>query len=210
MNAYGAATWGQFFIYQGFNEQAGWMHTSSGVDVVDEFAETVVTERGGALSYRYGKDCGRSRRKAVTLSYRAADGTLARRSFTTYRTHHGPIVARGEWQLDRLRDDGQARSRRCSSPSCGPRRSDYAGFLEVAQLQANSSNNTIFADADRHTSPICIRSSCRSATTASTIASPVDGSDPATDWRGLHRLDEPAPASCDPPNGWVQNTNNWP
>ena len=27
LNAYGAATWGQFFIYQGFNEHAGWMHT---------------------------------------------------------------------------------------------------------------------------------------------------------------------------------------
>jgi len=46
LDAYGAATWGQFFIYQGFNAHSGWMHTSSGVDVVDEFAETV-TGRGG-------------------------------------------------------------------------------------------------------------------------------------------------------------------
>src|SRR5256886_4907510 len=32
LNAYGAATWGQFFIYQGFNDRVGWMqigkHTS--------------------------------------------------------------------------------------------------------------------------------------------------------------------------------------
>ncbi len=41
LNAYGAATWGQFFIYQGFNDRAGWMHTSSGVDAVDEYLETV-------------------------------------------------------------------------------------------------------------------------------------------------------------------------
>ena len=27
LNAYGAVTWGQFFIYQGFNDRAGWMHT---------------------------------------------------------------------------------------------------------------------------------------------------------------------------------------
>ena len=47
LNAYGASTWGQFFIYQGFNARAGWMHTSSGVDTVDEFAEEVV--RGRAL-----------------------------------------------------------------------------------------------------------------------------------------------------------------
>ncbi|PYR55530.1 MAG: acylase, partial [Acidobacteria bacterium] len=42
LNAYGALTWGQFFIYQGFNERAGWMHTSSGVDNIDEYLETVV------------------------------------------------------------------------------------------------------------------------------------------------------------------------
>src|SRR5204863_8074283 len=41
LNVYGAATWGQFFIYQGFNPHAGWMHTSSGVDAVDEFAEEI-------------------------------------------------------------------------------------------------------------------------------------------------------------------------
>src|SRR5262245_38517314 len=35
LNAYGALTWGQFFIYQGFNDRAGWMHTSSGVDNID-------------------------------------------------------------------------------------------------------------------------------------------------------------------------------
>ena len=40
LNAYGALTWGQFFIYQGFNETAGWMHTSSSVDNIDEFLET--------------------------------------------------------------------------------------------------------------------------------------------------------------------------
>ena len=40
LNAYGASTWGQFFIYQGFNETAGWMHTTSGVDNIDEYLET--------------------------------------------------------------------------------------------------------------------------------------------------------------------------
>ena len=56
LNVYGAATWGQFFIYQGFNPHAGWMHTSSGVDNVDEFAETV-ERRGNGFCYRYGNEC---------------------------------------------------------------------------------------------------------------------------------------------------------
>ena len=42
LNAYGAVTWGQFFVYQGFNEKTGWMHTSTYTDVMDEFKEKVV------------------------------------------------------------------------------------------------------------------------------------------------------------------------
>src|SRR5262245_55508641 len=44
LNAYGAATWGQFFIYQGFNDRCGWMHTSRAVDAIDMYLETVVKE----------------------------------------------------------------------------------------------------------------------------------------------------------------------
>jgi acyl-homoserine-lactone acylase len=55
LNAYGAITWGQFFIYQGFNASAGWMHTSSGVDNIDEYLETV-TKQGEGYVYRYGTE----------------------------------------------------------------------------------------------------------------------------------------------------------
>src|SRR5213076_2180712 len=48
LNAYGAVTWGQFFVYQGFNERTGWMHTSSGVDAIDEYLETIV-KKGGRI-----------------------------------------------------------------------------------------------------------------------------------------------------------------
>jgi acyl-homoserine-lactone acylase len=61
LNAYGASTWGQFFIYQGFNERAGWMHTSSGVDAVDEFVETV-EKRGDGFVYKMAARRGPLRR----------------------------------------------------------------------------------------------------------------------------------------------------
>ncbi len=73
LNAYGAATWGQFFIYQGFNPHAGWMHTSSGVDAVDEYAETIVN-KGGKLFYRYGARLRPVGVSSITLAYRAKDG----------------------------------------------------------------------------------------------------------------------------------------
>src|SRR5438552_2809443 len=57
LDAYGAVTWGQFFIYQGFNPRIGWMHTSSGVDNIDEYLETIekmAASDGRTLVYKYG------------------------------------------------------------------------------------------------------------------------------------------------------------
>jgi acyl-homoserine lactone acylase PvdQ len=52
LNAYGAVTWGNFFVYQGFNEHCGWMHTSSYADVADLFEEKI-TFRGDSTYYLY-------------------------------------------------------------------------------------------------------------------------------------------------------------
>ena len=92
LNVYGAATWGQFFIYQGFNERAGWMHTSSGVDNIDWFLETPV-QRDGRWYYRYDGEELPMATRAITIPHRTADG-MAERTFTAYFTPRGPIVGR--------------------------------------------------------------------------------------------------------------------
>jgi acyl-homoserine-lactone acylase len=206
LNAYGAATWGQFFIYQGFNPHAGWMHTSSGVDVVDEFAEKVERSRGD-YCYWYGTTCRALGMRPVTIRYRTADGRLASRSFTTWLTHHGPIVrsANGRWiafaMMNKPVEALQQSFLRTKAH-------DVASFLQVANFKANSSNNTIFADdkgeiAYLHPQFIPRRNDRFDYTR------PVDGSNPATDWGPLHALNE-LPSVLNPPNGWVQNTNAWP
>src|SRR5207253_7948662 len=91
LNVYGAATWGQFFIYQGFNPHAGWMHTSSGIDNVDEFAEKV-ERRGRGYCYWYGRTCRPMAARPITIRYRTAAGRLASRSFTAWMTHRGPVI----------------------------------------------------------------------------------------------------------------------
>jgi len=206
LNAYGATTWGQFFIYQGFNARAGWMHTSSGVDVVDEFAETLV-EKDGQRFYRYGKALRPVVSETITIPYRAADGTKAERRFTVYRTHHGPIVreADGKWISVALMNRPVAA---LEQSFLRTKATDYAPFMRVAALKANSSNNTLFADskgtiAYLHPQFIPRRDDRFDYT------QPVDGSDPATDWKGLHELDE-APRVVNPAHGWAFNTNNWP
>jgi acyl-homoserine-lactone acylase len=206
LNAYGAATWGQFFIYQGFNERAGWMHTSSGVDVVDEFLETVV-KRGPQYFYRYGNEERPVAVSEIEVPFRAPDGSIQTNSYEVYRTHHGPIVREqdGKWvAFAMMHKPIEA----LQQSYLRTKASDYASFLKVAELKANSSNNTIFADASGniaylHPQFIPVRDDRFDYTL------PVDGSDPRADWRGLHALDQ-IPRVLNPPNGWIQNTNNWP
>lgn len=206
LDAYGAVTWGQFFIYQGFNHHIGWMHTSTGADVVDEFAETIV-HKGGKLFYRYGKELRPVTTRTIRVAYRAKDGTMATRSFDARFTHHGPVVraADGKWIAIALMNKPLEALQQSWLRT---KASDYASYMKVAELKANSSNNTIFADdkgeiAYMHPQFIPKRDNRFDYT------KPVDGSDPATDWQGLHKLDE-APHLLNPPNGWIMNTNNWP
>ena len=206
LNVYGAATWGQFFIYQGFNERTGWMHTSSGVDNVDEFAEKV-EKRGNGFCYRYGKDCRPLAKSEVTIRYRAPNGTLASRNFTTWHSHRGPIVreANGRWIAFAMMDKPVAALQQSFLRT---KTRDLTDFLKVANLQANSSNNTIFADrkgeiAYLHPQFVPRRDGRFDYT------KPVDGSDPATDWGALHAIAE-LPNVMNPTSGWVHNENNWP
>ena len=206
LNAYGASTWGQFFIYQGFNEKAGWMHTSSGVDNVDEFAEDI-SPSGYTASYLYGGKMQLFAEKRVTLSYRKPDGSLGTRSFTTYASRHGPIVASrgGKWIAQSLMwkpipalEQSWLRTKA----------TDLASYMKVAERQANSSNDTLFADAKGeiaylHPQFVPVRDDRFDYTHA------VDGANPATDWKGLHTTAS-LPNALDPGTGWVRNTNDSP
>jgi len=205
LNAYGAVTWGQFFVYQGFNERAGWMHTSSGADVVDEYAETIV-KKGDRLSYRYGTEERPLISATITVPYKTATG-MANKVFTVYRTHHGPIVreANGKWISVRLMQEPlKALTQSYSRTKAG----SYKAFRETMELHTNSSNNTIFADADGDIAYFHANFVPRRDTRFD-WTKPVDGSNPATDWKGVHSIDE-SPNLKNPASGWLYNTNNWP
>uniref|UniRef100_UPI003D65AFE3 penicillin acylase family protein n=1 Tax=Flagellimonas flava TaxID=570519 RepID=UPI003D65AFE3 len=68
-NAYGPVTWGQFFVYQGFNEKRAWMHTSIYTDVMDEFKETIV-KNDGNLFYQYGEELRAVTKTEFVLKYK--------------------------------------------------------------------------------------------------------------------------------------------
>jgi acyl-homoserine-lactone acylase len=205
LNAYGAVTWGQFFIYQGFNQRVGWMHTSTGADAIDEYAESIV-EKPDGLFYRYGAEERRVSVKKVTIAYRDGAGT-AKRDFTIYATHHGPIVRQeeGKWIAVRLMQEPV----KALIQSCSRMKADgYDAFRKLMDLHTNSSNNTVYADADGHIAYFHANFLPKRDPRFD-WTKPVDGSNPATEWQGIHSVDE-SPNVKDPATGWVQNTNNWP
>ena len=205
LNAYGAVTWGQFFVYQGFNDRAGWMHTSSGVDAIDEYLETVV-KKGNGFYYRHGTEDRPLVATTITVPYKTGSA-MATKEFTVYRTQHGPIIrqANGKWVSIRLM---QEPVKALTQSYIRTKARDYKAFRQTMELHTNSSNNTIFADADGNIAyfhaNFIPRRDARFDWTR-----PVDGSDPATEWHELLSVDE-SPHLLNPPNGWLYNSNNWP
>ena len=205
LNAYGAATWGQFFIYQGFNEHAGWMHTSSGADAVDEYLETVV-QKGDRFYYKYGNEERPFVTAVITVPYQTASG-MAAKKFTVYYSQHGPIVRalNGKWVSTALM---QEPVKALTQSYTRTKAKDYSAFRQTMELHTNSSNNTIFADASGNIAYFHGNFIPRRDTSFDWTR-PVDGSDPATDWKGVLSLDE-TPHLLNPASGWLYNANNWP
>ncbi|MES1220908.1 MAG: penicillin acylase family protein, partial [Bacteroidota bacterium] len=205
LNVYGAVTWGQFFIYQGFNEHCGWMHTSNNVDVADLYIEKIV-KKGNKLFYEYNKKLLPVKQKQIILHYKK-DDALETKTVTAYYTHHGPVMASrdGKWISVR----GYNRSLKSLIQSF--QRTKTKGLEDYKKnmaLLANTSNNTVFAD-DKGNIAYWQGDYIPRRDKKYDWSKPVDGSITATEWQGLHSLDEIVHV-YNPATGWIQNCNSTP
>ena len=205
LNAYGAVTWGQFFVYQGFNEHTGWMHTSTYTDVMDEFKETIV-KNDGQLYYQYGEELRPVDSTSIILKYKTVDG-MAEKEYSMYQTHHGPIThaVDGQWTASAMMWQP---IKALEQSFIRTKQEGYQGFREMMDIRTNSSNNTVYADNEGniayfHGNFIPKRD------TIFDYTQPVDGSNPKTDWQGLHAVEENI-LVLNPTNGWIQNCNSTP
>ncbi|MDV7138020.1 acylase [Maribacter sp. TH_r10] len=205
LNAYGAVTWGQFFVYQGFNEKTGWMHTSTYTDVMDEFKESIV-KIGDNLLYQYGEELRPVKESGITLKYKEGDA-IKEKTFPAYHTHHGPIthMVAGQWTASAMMWQPV---KALEQSYIRTKQDGYKGFREMMDIRTNSSNNTVYADAEGniayyHGNFVPKRD------TQFDYSQPVDGSNPKTDWQGLHTVEENI-LLLNPENGWLQNCNSTP
>jgi acyl-homoserine lactone acylase PvdQ len=205
LDAYGAVTWGQFFVYQGFNQNNGWMHTSTYVDFMDEYLETIV-DRGNKLFYLYdGKELP-LKSVNVTLKYRDGDSVKSKR-FTTFHTHHGPVthMQNGKWVTTKINWDPV---RALQQSFIRTKTTGHDEFRSMMDMRTNSSNNTVYADSDGniayyHGNFIPKRDP------SFDYSKPVIGTTAKTEWQGLHTVDESV-TLLNPQNGWIQNANSTP
>ncbi len=205
LNAYGAVTWGQFFVYQGFNEHCGWMHTSSEADVIDIYRETII-RKGSKYLYQFGKEQRPVTLRKITVKYKTTGG-LAKRDFTGYFMHHGPVVGEegGKWITTRIMVEP---SKALQQSFLRTKAGGFDDFRKVMDMRTNSSNNTVFADdkgniAYWHGNFMPMRDPSLNYNDL------IDGTNPAADWNGLHAVDETVHV-YNPADGWIQNCNSTP
>jgi acyl-homoserine lactone acylase PvdQ len=205
LNAYGAVTWGQFFVYQGFNEKTGWMHTSTYTDVMDEFKESIVKQEGQLL-YQYGEELRKVDSSKVTLKYITSEG-IKQKYFPSYRTHHGPIThaVDGYWTASGMMWEPV---KALEQSFVRTKKQGYKGFREMMDIRTNSSNNTVYADEEGNIAYFHGNFVPKRDVTFD-YSEPVEGWNPKTDWQGLHTVDENI-LVLNPENGWIQNCNSTP
>lgn len=205
LNAYGAVTWGQMFVYQGFNDYCGWMHTSCNVDVADVYAEKI-TKNGNKYFYEYDKQLKPVTEKKISISYKDGEA-MKTKIFTTYYTHHGPIMAKRNDQWISLKSYNRSMTSLIQSWK-RTKAKGFEDYKKTMDLRANTSNSTVFADnkgniAYWHGNFVPVRDSKLN------WAKVIDGSTSATEWKGLHTVDETVHV-YNPANGWLQNCNSTP
>ena len=205
LNAYGAVTWGQFFVYQGFNEHCGWMHTSCNVDVADVYGEKI-TKTGDKFFYEYDKKIKAIGEKIIGLKY-IENGTIKTKDITTYFTHHGPIMAKREGKWVSLRSFNRSMTSLIQSWK-RTKAKGFEDYKKIMDLNANTSNSTVFADSKGnialwHGNYIPVRDKKLNWSKL------VDGSVSSTEWKGLHKVEESVHV-YNPKNGWIQNCNSTP
>jgi acyl-homoserine lactone acylase PvdQ len=204
-HAYGAVTWGQFFIYQGFNKHCGWMHTSSYADVADLYAEKMV-KKDGRWFYEYNGALKPVTERKLVINIKKGD-KLEQKTITGYYTHHGPVVGSRDGKWLALKANNRSYNALLESWQI-TKANNLAEYKKAMDLVSNATNATVYAD-DKGNTIFWYGNYIPKRDPKYDWSLPVDGSTPATEWQGVHHLNEIV-TTINPATGWIQNCNSTP
>ncbi|MDN3579964.1 penicillin acylase family protein [Mucilaginibacter flavus] len=205
LHAYGAVTWGQFFIYQGFNSHLGWMHTSSYADVADLYAEKMV-KKEGKWYYEYDGALKPITTRKLVINIKTGDKT-ERKTILAYYTHHGPVLGSRDGRWLALKANNRSYNALLESWQI-TKANNLAEYKKAMDLLSNATNATVYAD-DKGNTIFWYGNFIPKRNPKYDFSLPVDGSTSATEWQGVHPLKEIVTIT-NPASGWIQNCNSTP
>jgi acyl-homoserine-lactone acylase len=205
LNVYGAVTWGQFFVYQGFNPHCGWMHTSSNADVGDLYAEKI-SKKNGKYYYEYNGVQKPVTERKLTIKVNEGD-RIVPHFITGYYTHHGPILGNRDGKWLALKANNRSYNALLESWLI-TKANSLTEYKKAMDLLSNATNNTVYAD-DKGNIAFWYGNFMPKRDPKFDWTQPVDGSVTTTEWKGLHPLNEIVHV-YNPATGWIENCNSTP
>lgn len=199
----GFAILGTPYIRSGFNRNLGWSHTNNYARTADVYIEKF-DDPAHPNAYRYGAGYREAAQWTAPIRVKTAAG-IETRTVTFRKTHHGPILGIGPQMAFAVRTPTAVVMEQRIAMN---KARNLREFQRALAMRALTGSNTLYADRAGniyylHGNAIPKRS------TRIDWSKPIDGSDPETEWQGLHTLDE-LPHILNPKSGWLQNCNSTP
>jgi acyl-homoserine-lactone acylase len=195
------------FPTMGHNGRLGWAYTVNEPDVGDVYRVTF-DHPEDPLLYRYDGDWRKAEQWTRVIRVKTETG-VEDRTYTFRETHHGPIMAReNDTQFLAVKIAKLFEGSRMVQAYEQTKARNFDEWYAAASRLNLQMFNTVYADRDGNIFYLYNGAIGRKDPSFD-WERPVDGSDPRTEWNGLHPIEE-LPQVLNPISGYIQSCNATP